>query len=73
MLLFDGRVMISGGGTAFSSSSVALLDTAELFDPASGTFGTVSATMTAQRAGHARVLLTDGTVLHVGLGRTQAP
>lgn len=67
-LLADGRVLISGGGTAFGPTSVVLLDTAELFDPASGNFSTVPATMTARRAGHAQVLLADGTVLLIGGG-----
>ena len=61
-LLHDGRVLIAGG-VASGSSSPAALNSAELFDPASGTFSPTDKPMFAQRYGHYAVLLGSGQVL----------
>ncbi len=63
-LLGDGRVLVAGGtvpgsGGAFSSR------TAEIYDPAAGTF-TALPDMAAYRAGHTATLLGDGCVLLAG-------
>ncbi len=59
-LLPDGKVLIAGGGDLD-----VVLDSAELFDPATGSFsGTGS--MTTPRGGHEATLLNDGKVLITG-------
>jgi len=62
-LLANGKVLMAGGSGGFTS-----LQTAELFDPSSGTNGTFTATaaMTAARANHTAVLLASGKVLLSG-------
>jgi len=56
-------VLVAGGGVGTRLSS------AELFDPATGTFS-LTGSMTRARIGHTATLLKDGTVLMVGtLGR----
>jgi hypothetical protein len=64
-LLLDGRVLVVGGfggQYAYSSSAVA---TAELWDPATGSFVETGA-MAEARVGHTATLLADGRVLVVG-------
>jgi len=79
-LLRNGKVLIAGGNTSTIIS--ANLDTAELYDPAAGTFsaaGNVTryydpsidkfyyqGKMIAARAGHSATVLTDGNVLIAG-------
>src|SRR5215213_3836664 len=58
--LSDGRVLITGGENADG-----VLNTAEIFDPVSGTFST-SGNMNAARADHTATLLADGRVLIIG-------
>ncbi len=60
-LLNDGRVLISGGYGAGSS----FLDSAELYDPAAGTWA-IGPTMSDTRFGHTATLLDDGRVLVAG-------
>jgi hypothetical protein len=60
-LLSDGRVLVTGGW----GSSSDILDSAELFDPKTGTFGPTGS-MTTARYGHTATLLSDGHVLVVG-------
>ncbi len=60
-LLADGRVLIAGGFSAWSSYRYA-----ELFDPATEKFTPVASQQQAQRAMHAAHRLGDGSVLLVG-------
>lgn len=60
----DGRVLLAGG-LGIRDGEVVPLDTAEVYDPASGTFGRAAA-MSSARANHAAALLPDGRVLVVG-------
>jgi hypothetical protein len=64
-LLLDGRVLVTGGfggPGAYGSNAVA---TAELWDPATGTFS-ATGSMALARVGHTATLLADGRVLVIG-------
>ena len=65
-LLADGHVLIAGGASG-SSSSARALNSAELYDPATGTFSPTGSMIQA-RFLHQAVLLKDGRVLIVGNG-----
>lgn len=69
-LLPDGRVLVAGGFTGFvnASNAQSVTETAELYDPATGTW-TPTGPMNTRRALHAATLLADGRVLVAG-GRT---
>jgi hypothetical protein len=62
-LPISGKVLVAGG--AASAQTLATADTAELYDPASGTFA-VTGDMGTARAGHTATLLPDGRVLVAG-------
>jgi hypothetical protein len=66
-LLVDGTVLIAGGesGTDWLSGEARLSDTAETYDPATGTFTSVGS-MRVARTLHAANLLDDGRVLITG-------
>lgn len=66
-LLADGRVLIVGGLglTAGPDGHLPLLNTAEIFDPATGTFNSTG-TMVQARQQHIATLLEDGRVLIAG-------
>ncbi len=60
-LLADGKVLVVGG-----NSGTASLASAELYDPATGTFSATTGAMATARQGHSAVLLPDGNVLVAG-------
>jgi hypothetical protein len=59
--LASGKVLVTGG-----YSGQATLRSAEVYDPATGTFTATGGTMTTARQGHSAALLADGKVLVVG-------
>ncbi len=61
--LADGRILVVGGTNGSGG-----LDSAELFDPKTKTFSSLSATMTTARAGPGVASLPDGRVLIAGGG-----
>jgi hypothetical protein len=62
-LLANGKVLLSGGG--IDQGAGGALATAELYDPAVGTF-VATGPMTVARTGHTATVLADGRVLIVG-------
>ncbi len=68
-LLDDGRVLIIGGqafpGDPSSSTFIATTDSAEIYDPATGTF-TATGRLATSRAGHSATKLPDGRVVVIG-------
>ena len=69
-LLPNGKVLVTGGSTGGNTSANAVpqLDSAELYDPGTGTF-TPTGTMSVRRYLHTAILLKNGKVLVAG-GRT---
>jgi len=64
-LLNDGRVLIAGGQNCSSASSCTVLNTAEIYDPVSGTF-TPTGNLNAARSNAVAVTLNQGLVLIAG-------
>jgi hypothetical protein len=64
-LLGDGRVLVVGGWGP-GGDAMGLLSSAEIWDPATGTFRLLAATMANSRGGHTATLLADGHVLIAG-------
>jgi N-acetylneuraminic acid mutarotase len=64
-LLANGKVLVAGGTTLRSGQTVKALRTAELYDPAGGTWTAVR-DMTDARTGHTAVPLSGGAVLVCG-------
>ena len=62
-LLLDGRVLITGGDR-FAGNTIFILSSAEMFDPAQGTFTLTTDLggneMNAARVGHTATLIEDG-------------
>lgn len=68
-LLPDGKVLVAGGFTGFvAGNAQAVTDTAEVYDPATGTWSPTGS-MQTRRALHSTMVLPDGKVLVAG-GRT---
>jgi hypothetical protein len=65
-LLRNGRVLIAGGGRGDMPGGYIAYDSAELYDPTTGTFASVAQRMTSDRVGLGAALLNDGRVLLVG-------
>jgi len=63
--LADGRVLISGGFSFKMGGAATTLDSAEIYDPSTGTF-TPTGSMSAKRQQHMAALLPDGRVLVAG-------
>lgn len=64
--LADGRVLVAGGfGYITDFTKTVILDTAEIFDPTSGTWS-LTGNMNDARAQHAAVVLKDGRTLVAG-------
>ncbi|MDP2317254.1 MAG: kelch repeat-containing protein [Pseudomonadota bacterium] len=71
--LADGKVLVTGGAAAEGASTsddIGALDSAWLYNPSTGRWGALAATMKIPRAGHRTVLLADGRVLVVGGAQT---
>jgi len=64
-LLPNGKVLIAGGLLRTVNGNISYLRTAELFDPATGTFASI-ASMGSARQLHTATLLRNGKVLIVG-------
>jgi N-acetylneuraminic acid mutarotase len=65
----DGRVLVTGGEAVVAADGTyrpQSLDSAELYDPAAGTWSAVSPLPGGGRTGHRALLLGSGTVLVVG-------
>jgi len=69
-LLNDGEVLIAGGCSVFSNNGCSSLATAELYDPATGTFayttGGPTSGLNTARYYHTATLLNNGMVLMAG-------
>lgn len=66
-LLQNGTVLVTGGGYSGGLGGLFnYLSSAEIFDPATGTYTAVPATMTSARSGHSAILLSNGKVLLAG-------
>ncbi len=63
--LADGKVLAVGGLGKIAWATYGALETAELYDPATGTFSSTGS-MTVGRASHTATLLANGKVLVVG-------
>lgn len=64
--LADGRVLVAGGYTYDDAGERVFLKAAELYDPRTGLFTALPATLKGARAGHTAHLLPDGRVLLIG-------
>jgi len=66
-LLSDGKLLVAGGGNFFSGNAFHPLDSAELYDPVTGTWS-ITGSLKVPRSSHTATLLRDGKVLVVGGG-----
>ncbi len=68
-LLSNGQVLLTGGWTKAGSGGVTVTNTAELFDPPTGTFA-ATGSMSTERTFHLASLLSSGQVLVTGFSQT---
>jgi hypothetical protein len=68
-LLPNGQVLLTGGTTKAAAGGVTVTNTAELFDPSTGTFA-ATGSMSTPRFSHLASLLSSGQVLVTGLSQT---
>jgi hypothetical protein len=61
----NGKILIAGG-TSIINSTLTALNTAELYDPSTGTFTFTANNMLAPRTAHTATLLATGQVLIAG-------
>jgi Galactose oxidase, central domain len=71
-LLRNGTVLIAGGSTFSAVAASTLGKTAEIYNPATGTFSSTSDLTSSRSYGHTATLLIDGRVLIAG-GYTDYP
>jgi len=64
-LLPNGKVLVVGGNAGSDSTGNIILSSAELYDPASGTW-TATGSMASTRGAHTTTLLTNGIVMVAG-------
>ena len=64
--LLSGKVLIAGGNTTTGTVDNGSVASAELFDPATGTFNATATPMASARFFHTATLLPDGRVLITG-------
>ena len=64
--LLSGKVLIAGGNTTTGTVDTGSVASAELFDPATGTFSATATPMASARFFHTATLLSDGRVLITG-------
>ena len=64
VLLADGKVLVAGG-TNYSDYNLYWLSSAELYDPATGTWSTTGS-LEIERSAHTLTLLVDGKILATG-------
>ena len=64
-LLPDGRVLITGGGSGVATTTSLPIQSAEIFNPATGMFTSIG-NMVTPRSSHSATLLADNTVLITG-------
>ena len=69
-LLPNGKVLAAGGGGYIVSYDYDILDSAELYDPATGKWS-ITGRMNEPRFGHTATLLSDGRVLVAGSGTAE--
>lgn len=61
----DGRVLAIGGHRQLGGGGLTFSDTAEIYDPATGTWTATATTLSSPRTQHAAELLPDGTAVLV--------
>jgi hypothetical protein len=64
--LADGRVLVTGGHSAGERARLGVSESAEIWEPATGSFRRLPRPMMIPRAGHSATLLPDGRVLIAG-------